>query len=393
MDHQQDDSHSVALMKSPFKEVSAAELAAQIDARQRGKHKLPTWYKAPGIYYPSRLSVEQSSSELAADYKAALIRSGSNILDMTGGMGVDSYFFSKRASHVHYMERDEILVDIVRHNAAILGAENIRMDQGDSVAQLELTVPGTYDLIYLDPARRSGTRKVFLFEDCEPDVTIQQDLLLAKAEQVLIKAAPMLDIQAAATALQHLKEVHILSIDGECKELLFLLERGYTDEMQIIATALDRERKAKQLRFSPDQERQAQSVFATPLRYLYEPDAALLKAGAFKFTGQHFGLAKLHQHTHLYTSDHLLPDFPGKISEIKHTIPYSVFKKVKKQSKDTGSAIAGNVITRNFPIRPEELRKRHGIKELQGSNLYFCTDPNGELMVVNSHTVITTPNH
>lgn len=391
--HQNEDAHRVALMKSPFDEVSARELAGQIDARQRCKYKLPTWYGTQGIYYPSRLAVEQSSSELAAEYKAALIPVGAKVLDMTGGMGVDSYFFTKRASEVQYMERDGELATIVQHNASILDVTTIRFDQGDSVAHVKLTAPDTYDLIYLDPARRSGTKKVFLFEDCEPDVIQLQEVMLEKARHVLIKAAPMLDIQAAASSLQHLKEVHVLSIDGECKELLFLMERDFAGEMQIIATTLDRTGKNKKLIFKPQEEQQAQSVFAAPQGYIYEPDAALLKAGAFKFTGQHFGLAKLHQHTHLYTSDQVLPDFPGKISAIQEVIPFAVFKKIKKQSRDSNTATAGNVITRNFPNRPEELRKKHGIKELQGSNLYFCTDLNGALIVVSCQTVITAPSH
>lgn len=386
-EHQDAEPHEIALRKSPFEGINSGELASQIDSRQRCKHKLPTWYATECIYFPKRLSIEQSSSELAAQYKTALIPENAKVLDMTGGMGVDSFYFSQKAARVTYMERDAELVDIVRQNASILPYGPIDFVGGDSTEYIQSVLPDTYDLIYLDPARRSGAQKVFLFEDCEPDILNLQSLLLQQSRQIMVKAAPMLDIHSAMLSLHAIKEIHVLSIGGECKELLFLLDKNHQGQATIVATALDKRDKdiktehQRQLTFHLEDEQNATSIFADPSGYIFEPDAALLKSGAFKYTGQHFGLAKLHQHTHLYTSNRLISNFPGKISIIEQIIPYSAFKRNKKNTSATVPT-AGNVITRNFPIRAEEIRKKHRIAESKDKNLYFCTSKNEELIVI-----------
>ncbi len=381
-----------ALGKSPFADISPSELAGQVDSRQRSRHKLPAWYHSSGVYYPQRLSIEQSSSELTAAYKASLLPAGCRVLDMTGGFGVDSFSFARVAGQVTYCEQDTDLAAIVRHNAAVLEIPGIDCIAGDGVAHLLAAEPDQYDVVYLDPARRQGSRKVFRLEDCQPNILDLIPVLFEKTGEVLIKLAPMLDIQEAIRSIPGLYEVQVVSVGGECKELLCRLSRGF---QQVIITAVALKKPAAdplmgpqsapalppgpeiihKISFTLEEEQKATVPLGPPRQYLYEPDAALLKAGAFKWTALHYGLTKLHPHTHLYTSDSLAGDFMGKITRVASVTPYAIFKKDK-------SSLSGNVITRNFPIKAEEIRKKHRIAEANGRNLYFCTDAEGKLIVI-----------
>lgn len=387
----------LALGKSPFADISPGELAGQVDSRQRSRHKLPAWYHSAGIYYPQRLSIEQSSSELTAAYKAPLLPAGCRVLDMTGGFGVDSFAFARVAGQVTYCEQDTDLAAIVRHNATVLEIPGIDCIAGDGVAHLLAAEPDQYDVVYLDPARRMGSRKVFRLEDCQPNILDLIPVLFEKTGEVLIKLAPMLDIQEAIRSIPGLYEVQVVSVGGECKELLCRLSRdrgmsgdqkisrpisNTTDFQQVLITAVTLKKSIQKISFTLEEEQKATVPLGPPRQYLYEPDAALLKAGAFKWTALHYGLDKLHPHTHLYTSDSLTGDFMGKITHVASVTPYAIFKKDK-------SPLSGNVITRNFPIKAEEIRKKHRIAEANDRNLYFCTDAEGKLIVI--QTVPVTP--
>lgn len=369
----------IALQKSPFPGVTSSELATQVDARQRIRYKLPTWHATEGIYYPKRLSTEQSSSEATAAYKASLIPEGVQLLDMTGGLGVDSFAFAERAARVKYCERDGELTAIVEHNAQQLRAVGLPLNdmefyQGDGREALATAKEGEYDFIYLDPARRDGSRKTYLLEDCEPNVLELLPDLWAKTDKIMLKLAPMLDIQAVQKQLPELSEIHIISVGGECKELLCLLEKtpllpGLSP--RITAVAMDQ----GQVSFLVEDETKSVAPESAPLRYLYEPDAALLKAGAFKWIAQHYGLFKLHRHTHLYTSEALVKNFMGRVTEIEKVMPFSAYKKTKPQPP-------GNVIVRNFPLKPADIRKKYRIGENNSRYIYFCTGSDDELLVV-----------
>ena len=304
---------------------------------------------------------------------------------MTGGLGVDSYYFSQRAAEVTYCELDPLLGAIAAHNFIVLDANNVicrfGSPEGDGIVHLANSPAGFYDLVYLDPGRRSGSQKVFMLRDCQPDILSLQSLLLEKSPRALLKLSPMLDIQATLGELNHVAEIHVVSLGGECKELLFRLDRDHEGPVQFTAIALARDgSEPRKLAFTLEEERNAEADFGHPAGFLYEPDAALLKAGAFRYTALYFGLTKIAQHTHLYTSDRILPNFPGKISKIQQVTPYSVFKKNNRQLS------AGNVIAKNFPIRAEELRKKHRIGEHPNLNIYFCREQNGELNVILSNT-------
>lgn len=371
----------IALEKSPFKGISSSELAAQLDGRKRSRVKLPRWHQTAGIYFPKRLNLEQSSSEATAAYKAARIPEASRVLDMTGGFGVDSFAFAQRADEVIYVERDVELTGIVQHNANQFGIKNLQVHHADGLDLLSDSAPGEYDLIYLDPARRKGSQKTYKLKDCEPDVVELLPELLSKAPRVLLKLAPMLDIQEAVRQLKHLKEIHILSVDGECKELLCLLQASQTADPEVVVAAR-RDPSWQTVRFKLGTEADSKSRIGPPKKYLYEPDAAWLKSGAFKYIGQHYDLEKIHTHTHLYTSERMVPEFIGKVTEIQNVMAFSDFKKLK----NVGSA---TVVTRNFPLKPEALRRRYKIGEDRDQHLYFCTGSEEELLVIRSQRIST----
>lgn len=364
----------VALQKSPFIGIQPAELAQQVESRQRCRKKLPLWYGTPGIYYPPRLSIEQASSEATALYKSQLVSPSDEVIDLTGGFGVDSYYLAKRAKAVMYCEQNDILAPIARHNFKVLGAANITTEAVDGVAHLQRQPDDAFDCLYIDPARRKNHQKTFLFSDCEPDVTAWQDLLLQKAGKVLIKASPLLDITQARQTLRHISEIYIISVGNECKELLFVLKRGFAGVPRLTAVSLAGN-QCQTFSFTPDEEQATIPDFGSPARYLYEPDAALLKAGAFKSISSRYQLQKLHPNTHLYTGEARHLDFMGRVFIIDRTMPYAAFKKAK-------GSLKANVSARNFPLDTKALRGRHRIEDGGNLFLFFCTGPNNDLLVI-----------
>lgn len=354
-EHLKDDVNKIALSKSPFAEISARELAEQLDGKQRAQKKLPSWFNTPGIIFPAKLSVEQSSSELTAAYKATLAQ-GDKLIDLTGGFGVDSYFLSKAVKELVHCEANQELSAIAKHNLDLLGSENVSYFSGDSIEYLKATEK-TFDTIYVDPARRIKSRKVFLLKDTEPNVVENLDLLLSKASRIIIKTSPLFDIQSGLKELSNVSEVHVLSIKNDCKELLWVIDKGFIAEAKIISVALGSD-FAQFFAFSLSVERMLAIDFysSAPLTYLFEPDVALLKAGAFKSIAHRFSLNKLHPNTHLYTSDQPNQEFIGKTFRIVATQDYRAFCKNNPIKK-------ANVIAKNFPYSPEELKKKHKITD------------------------------
>lgn len=369
------DAADIALRKSPFTDIQPVELAQQVEGRQRCQKKLPLWYNTLGIYYPKRLAIEQASSALTAQYKGFLVPRGSRMIDLTGGFGVDACYLARHATTLTYCEQDAELAAIARHNFNVLEASNISVEAADGLAFLRNLPDEAFDYVYIDPARRKNRQKVFLLSDCEPDMTGIQQLLLEKARRICVKAAPLLDISAALRVLQHVCEVHIVSVDNECKELLFVLDRTYNGEPNLTAAALSNDGQERIFRFTLAEEQAAMPVFGAPGDYLYAPDAALLKAGAFKCISHRFNLQKLHPHTHLYTSDREQPDFIGRAFQINEVMPYAIFKK-------NGTGLQANCSTRNFPLDVAALRKKHKIRDGGDRFLFFCTGPGDELLVI-----------
>jgi len=353
------DVHLAAMSKSPFPEISGRELAGQIASRQKAQKKLPLWYRTSGIYFPPSISVEQSSSEITAAYKAELAR-GNHLIDLTGGFGVDSHYFSLSVTLVTHCELNPELSEIAAHNAVILGRDNIQFVSGDGLAYLA-SATENFDTLYIDPARRGETGKVFRLSDCTPDVTAHLDLLLKKSSRLIIKTSPLLDITAGLKELCKVSEIHVVSVRNECKELLWVIDKDTAAENapELIAVTLNAQRKVFRVGTSSTPAAPvAVNQFATATGpFLYEPDAALLKTGAFEEIGIRYSLRKLHPQTQLFTSDTVNKAFPGRIFKVARLLSSGELKESKREKQ-----LSGNVLVRNYPDRAELLAKKYRIE-------------------------------
>jgi precorrin-6B methylase 2 len=374
--HLKVDLQKLILKGSPFDNISMQELAIQIEGKNKSEKKLPSWYKTKGILFPPKLNLEQASSEITAKYKASLIVKGV-LIDLTGGFGIDDFAFAATAEKVFHCEINAPLSAIVKHNAKILGLENIQFIIGDSQKFLDQNQKA--ETIYIDPSRRANSGRVFLLEDCEPDILKNLDLYLKKAERVIIKAAPMLDISAAVKSLKNVQEVHIVSVNNECKELLFILKKLPVKSIKYYCALLKVD-ETKVYEFDEAQEKELEIKPQKLQNYLYEPDVAILKAGFFKSLVEKFGVDKIHQHSHLYTSIELKPDFPGKIFKVIDTFDFNQFTKSKALAK-------ANVVTRNFQWKPEEIKKQFKIKDGGEDFLFFTTDYKNNPIVIQAKKV------
>lgn len=368
--HIKDDVNKIALSKSVFEGVSSTELAGQIAAKRKSLYKLPTWYNEDYIYYPPLLSIEQCSSELTADYKSKLLI-GDTLIDLTAGFGVDSFFFAKIAKKVISCEIDHALSAISVHNAKVLSADNIECLATDGIEVL-INNKLNFDTIYIDPARRSGSNKVFKLKECTPDVTSHLNLFLKKAQRIIIKTAPLLDITAGIAELQNVSEIHIISVKNECKELLWVIDKNLTAETKIVCVALNEIQKTFSFELSALQTK-IDIATTVPTGYLYEPDVALLKSGAFNLIAKEYNLQKLHQHSQLYFSEAIKPDFLGRIFEIRLVLSLNELKKEKK--------LMGNVIVRNFPEKAETLVKKYKIVTSHDDFIIFTQNLDGYLVI------------
>ncbi|MFT3796345.1 THUMP-like domain-containing protein [Flavobacterium sp.] len=360
------DLQKLALQKNPFPDANWVEILNQVAARTKAKDKLPSWFAAENIIYPSKVSVEQTSSEKTAQYKAQLV-SGQRLVDLTGGFGVDDFYLAKRVAHVVHCEINRELSQIVAYNFEQLQVGNIECLAGDSTQILQDSSQG-FDWIYIDPSRRNDAKgKVFLLKDCLPNVLELLGLYFQFSENILIKTAPILDISAGLSELQKVKEIHVVAVDNEVKELLWLLSKGHSGRIAVKTTNINRD-KTETFGFMLDDEPHA--TFGLPQKYLYEPNAAIMKSGGFDAISESYNLNKLHPHSHLYTSEDLI-DFPGRRFEIRHNIGYG--KAEMKTFLQNGKA---NITTRNFPDSVETIRKKWKIKD--GGNVYcfFTTDTN-----------------
>lgn len=363
----------IALLKNPFPEISWTEILTQIASKAKAKTKLPTWFKTNNILYPSKISIEQTSSEISANYKAKLI-SGDSIIDLTGGFGIDDYYFSKVFSKVVHCELKEELHEIVKNNFLSLSVENIECYKGDSLDILK-NLNSKFDWIYIDPSRRNEAKgKVFMLKDCLPNVPENLDLYFTFSDNILIKTAPLLDISAGLSELKNVSEIHVVAINNEVKELLWIVKKDFLGSQKIKTVNIS---KDKDEIFDFDLvSNDDLPTFSEPKKYLYEPNSAILKSGGFNNVAIKYNLSKLQQHSHLYTSDELIR-FPGRSFKIDQTFEYN-----KANMKESLMNLKANITTRNFPESVEELRKKWKIKD--GGELYsfFTTDKTNRKIVL-----------
>ena len=367
------DISKMALQKNPFPEVEWITILNQIAAKAKAKDKLPTFFTTKNIVYPAKISVEQTSSEKTAQYKSSIVY-GESLIDLTGGFGVDDFYFSKKMNHVTHCEINEELSAIVKHNFLQLNATNIECYAGNSSEILE-KLNQEFDWIYIDPSRRNDAKgKVFMLKDCLPNVPELLPFYFKYSKNILIKTAPILDISAGLTELKYVKTIHIVAVDNEVKELLWELNADYFGELKIKTINILKE-KEETFEFILN-ENPENPTYSLPRNYLYEPNSAIMKSGGFDEVGIFYDLNKLHKHSHLYTNSIKIP-FPGRIFEIQNSIPYHKSEmKIHLENKQV------NITTRNFPDTVENIRKKWKIKEGGNTYCFFTTDVNNNKIVL-----------
>lgn len=366
------ESSKLAFNKNPFPEVDYKIILNQIFGRSNSKIKLPTWFECENSIYPNKISIEQTSSEITAQFKSELI-DGNSLIDLSGGFGVDDYYFSLKMSKVIHCEIDANLSSIVNHNFEQLQRHNIQCIVGDSTNTLE-NLNQKFDWIYIDPSRRNETKgKVFMLQDCLPNVPNLQEFYYRFTSKILIKTAPLLDIKAGLNELQNVKKIYIIAVENEVKELLWELHKGYSDLITINTINFNKnKREVFQFIYNSDNK----CVFGLPKKYLYEPNSAVLKSGGFLEVASQFSLEKLHQHSHLYTSNELI-EFPGRVFEIFNIISFS-----KKEMAFHLENKKANITIRNFPDSVEKIRKKWKIKDGGNVFCFFTTDINNNKIVL-----------
>ena len=363
LEHENKDIRNLVLRNKAILGIPTAQLIEQIATRRKGRDKLPLYYNTAGVIFPPPLNFEQTSSQATALYKTNLIADlvpgdDCNGADITGGFGVDTFFLSRKFAKIHYVEPELSLLEIARYNHELLGAANIEYHCSTAEAFLDAT-RDTFDFIYADPSRRiTGREKVHAIEDAQPDITRLKAAIFRKTTLLVVKASPLLDIQAGIGRLGAVKKVVVLSVDNECKELLFICRRGFQGPAIIEAVNILKAEGVQSFTFSFSGEQAQPAVFSDPLAYLYEPNASILKAGAFKSVAAQFNVKKIQANTHLYTADTLVEEFPGRKFAVEALVkPDSAM--IKKYFPDAKA----NVTTRNYPLSPALLKKKTKLRD------------------------------
>lgn len=345
------------------------EAVQQISARQKAAKKLPEWVAEPRITFPVSVSLEQSSSEETAKYKAASL-AGKLMIDLTGGFGVDSYYLSQNFRHAIYCEQNEELAHIAQRNLEILSPRKFEVVIGDGLDFLEKT-DLRFGLIYADPARRgSGNQKLYKIQDCQPDMVSSWELMKSKADQILLKLSPMLDIRQALSELPEIQKITIVSVKNEVKELLLSWEKGKNSNEKRIEV-VDLGSDFPPFEYKIEEENAVQSTLGEVGKFIVEPLSGILKAGAFRLFGARFGLKKLDPNSHLYTCDEILESISGRVFEVIRVV--SPKTQELKALFPSGKI---NVICRNYSTGAEELKKKFRLKD--GGNDFLIATKTGK---------------
>ncbi|MEF9478098.1 class I SAM-dependent methyltransferase [Chryseobacterium sp. 1B4] len=359
------DLHTLLLKKSPFPEVSMHEIAQQIKGKQVAERKFPFLLKE-GIIFPPQLNLEQSSSEKTALYKSETLQ-GNKFIDLTSGFGIDAYYLSQNFDDITLIEQNTELIEIVEHNWKILGrqAKFINSKLEDFLNENQ----EHFDVIYLDPARRDQNKnKVFLLEDLSPDILEIQGKLQSFSNLVVIKLSPLIDLKYLVSVLPGIVRIDIIALKNDVKEVVVFLSNKNTGKILCNCVNLDNNESAFTYTFG--EEETAQAEYSEPEKYIYIPNNAVLKAGIFNLVSQKFGLKKLHPNSHLYTSGEKIENFPGRI-----------FEMVIIDSKSIKKKDQFNIISKNYPLKPEEIKKKYGLKDGGDRYLIFTQSKKGKIIL------------
>ena len=394
--HMSDDTTRLILDKGKWPEIDMETAVNCIESRRKLKGKVQAWHDNSGLIFPLKLSAEQCSSSATGEYKAKLAgriagKTSWSLADLTGGLGVDSWFFSQKAEKVLYNEMQTVLCEAARHNFKMLEAGNIHVSNAKAESREIGNILSGFktDIIYMDPARRGeGGKKVFLIEECTPDVLTLREEIFCICRHLLIKLSPMADISMVCERLgKTCREVHVVTSEGECKELLIWMDREWNDGYSITAAELPSGYPAKEaatLKFMPEEEKSENAEFATEIgEYLFEPGKSLTKAGAFNVTSRHFQIPKLGKSTHYYTTSD-----ESKAEELKR---YGKSFKVlschpldKRSIKEVGKSYPkAEVTARNIPLTSDALRKKLGCTSGGDVHVFgLKSDAQGALLMV-----------
>jgi hypothetical protein len=386
--HQNDEVTTLLLQAKKYPNLNIPDLVLQIKARQKAKTKLPEWFENEEVIFPKMLSVEQCSSEITAKFKASLVQ-GETLIDLTGGMGVDVAYMSKNFKKAIYFEQNADLLNVTKYNFEQLGVENVKFVEGDSVNYLKNNTLNS-SWIYLDPHRRDDTgSKVVRLQDCEPNILTIKNLLFKFTDNILLKASPMLDIDLAILDLGNVSQVYVVAVENEVKEVLFHLKQNTnagwvqnpasvenTEEVTLNAVNLSKN-KSTTLSFTKSEEKNASINLSSPKQYLYEPNAAIMKSGAFRYVAQHFDLQKIAPHSHLYTSEELVENFQGRIFKI-----VAVCKLDKKEVSKHLSENKANITIRNFPLTVQQIRDKLKLSDGGSEYLFATKDAQNQKIVI-----------
>ncbi len=361
------DLHSLLLKKSPFPDVSMQEIMQQIKGRKTAEKKFPFLLKE-NIIFPPNLNLEQASSQSTAEYKSRNLK-GKSFLDLTCGFGIDAYFLSQNFEEITLIEQNPELLEIVKHNWEILGrkAGFINEDLEEFLKRNQRK----FDVVYLDPARRDEHKnKKFLLEDLSPNLLEIQEKLMEISHEIWVKLSPLIDISYLISVLKNISKIEIITVKNEVKELLIKSQESRIENQNVEISCVNLDSQDSDFSFHFNEEKTAVSEFSEPLRYLYIPNNAVLKSGAFNLISEKFRLKKLHQNTHFYTSDEFLQNFPGRILEVEIT-----------DAKQIAQGEKFNIISKNYPLTPDEIKKKYKISDGGNSYLIFTQTRKGKIIL------------
>ncbi|SHL67619.1 class I SAM-dependent methyltransferase [Chryseobacterium polytrichastri] len=359
------DLHSLLLKKSPFPEVSMQEIVQQIKGKQVAQRKFPFLLKE-GIVFPPQLNLEQSSSEKTALYKSEILK-GKKFIDLTSGFGIDAYYLSRNFDEITLIEQNSELLEIVEHNWTVLEkkAKFINQKLEDFLTKNK----ESFDVVYLDPARRDNNKnKVFLLEDLSPNILEIQKKLLSISNEVVIKLSPLIDLKYLVSVLPNIFRIEIIALKNDVKEVVVFLSNENFGK--IICKCINLESGESDLEYQFGDEENANATYSEPEKFIYIPNHSILKAGIFNLISEKFNLKKLHPNSHFYTSDEKINNFPGRVIEVKVIDS----KEIKKKEQF-------NIISKNYPLKPEELKKKYGLKDGGEHYLIFTQSKKGKIIL------------